>query len=367
MIELHSLIRVSGYTLIPLFEKGISNLPVTSTQHRLPFNELDPRRFEDLCLALVLPLARWNHIRHVGRVGSDLGVDIDGVETLENGTNRAWSIQCKRYFRFTARDARKAIDEALQGGTVPDVFLLVVACDVSRQAQDAFGKYAKEKGIGQPAIWTRSILEARLYERTDLLLVYFGISMFDRSRRREDTIRRNIRLKDRAWAEFVRPINKNPLQKQPYDKFSYGKFVIRSIDDSSYPSVDSSSVSISGWFVLEPYDFYHNGIEFILGMRTGLLDEEGNWCILSPDSQLKSDEHCETFWLLGRIPYRNMVDFDLRGDEYYNVPHIFCTFSDGGEPYEEFRYSLVNAPYATLMVDRQQTELDFLATHSTSN
>ena len=45
---------------------------------------------------------------------------------------------------------------------------------------------------------------------------------------------------------------------------------------------------------------------------------------------------------LARIPYRNIVDVDMIGDEYYPQPHIYCRFADGGAPYEGFRYVLIN-------------------------
>jgi hypothetical protein len=43
----------------------------------------------------------------------------------------------------------------------------------------------------------------------------------------------------------------------------------------------------------------------------------------------------------GCIPFRNIVEIDTMGDEYYAEPHIYCRFADAGAPYEEFRYRLL--------------------------
>lgn len=49
------------------------------------------------------------------------------------------------------------------------------------------------------------------------------------------------------------------------------------------------------------------------------------------------------------IPYRNIVDFDTIGDEYYPQPHIYCRFADGGEPYEGSIHVLIRDGYPWTM------------------
>ena len=66
----------------------------TKTINRLHFSDLDPLRFEDLCLNLVYRINTWKEINHFGRKGSDDGVDVFAIEK-EN--QKKWSIQCKRY------------------------------------------------------------------------------------------------------------------------------------------------------------------------------------------------------------------------------------------------------------------------------
>lgn len=43
----------------------------------------------------------------------------------------------------------------------------------------------------------------------------------------------------------------------------------------------------------------------------------------------------------GKDDYKNVwaiVAYDMDGDEYYNIPHIYCDYISGTDPYEEIRY-----------------------------
>src|SRR6185295_10775811 len=111
----------------------------SKTTGRLHFSDLDPSRFEDLCLNIVYPLHSWHDIRHYGRSGADAGVDILGIELLDNGQPRTWYIQCRRYKQASIATLKKAVNDSLQAvSNIPDVVLVVVACDVSRTAHNRF-------------------------------------------------------------------------------------------------------------------------------------------------------------------------------------------------------------------------------------
>lgn len=150
----------------------------TKTTNPIHFTDLEPTRFEDLCLALIFPLHPWTDIRHYGRSGGDEGVDIFAKERMEDGVARDWFVQCRRYKFATKSTLKTAVDDALEKAEhSPDVLLVVVACDVSRTAHDAYIEYASKRGVKTPLLWTASIIEAQLYaERRDLLFSFFGIS-----------------------------------------------------------------------------------------------------------------------------------------------------------------------------------------------
>jgi hypothetical protein len=322
------------------------------TTNQLHFTDLDPARFEDLCLALIYPLHPWREIRHYGRQGGDGGVDILSIERLEDNVERHWFIQCRRYAKVTTATLRKAVDDAL-GNTpeVPTVLLIVVASNVQRAAHEAYVKYAAEKGVATPLLWTASVLEAQLYaQRQDLLFSYFGISLVTESRYREDTITRSIAMKRKLRAELLKPPTEVDWDEvrnhRPYEKFAHSAAIIHSIDDTSYPDSQNEGTGISGWFKLEMWDFYHNGLEFIVWLDAGIVDSEDHWAILEHGHRYDQEKYTPIkIFRLARIPFRNIVEIDVIGDEYYSQPHLFCRFADGGAPYEGFRHVLANDGY----------------------
>lgn len=331
------------------------SVKTTKTTNRLHFTDLSPTRFEDLCLALIFPLHPWLDIQHYGRVGGDGGVDIYAKERLEDGVEQDWFVQCRRYSSATTSTLKKAVDDAFgKTKTTPAVLLVVVACDVRRDTYEKFVQYAASKGVRRPLLWTASTMEARLHaERRDLLFTYFGISEATEARQRESTIIRSISIKKRLYKE----LRKNPkdiewarTDKRPYEQFVASKVIIHSIDDNTYPSAEAKETGISGWFKLELWDFYYNGIEFVARIEYAVVDSEGRWSLLEYNQRFDESKYkkIKLFHLL-RIPFRNIVDFDSIGDEYYPQPHIYCRFDNGGEPYEGSRYVLAGDEYPTSM------------------
>ena len=314
-------------------------------------------------MALIFPLHPWVDVRHYGRLGGDGGVDILAKERVEDGVERVWFIQCRRHSRASQGTLTQAVDDTLaKTGAAPNVLLVVLACDVTRAAHESFRRYASAKGVKTPLLWTASVLEARLHsERRDLLFSYFGISEAAEAREQEASISRNIALKKRLRKDLLadpKSVNWDKARKHPPDKFEHSEVIVHSIDDMSYPDVDSESTGISGWFKLEVWDYYHNGLEFVLRVERGARDSEGYWAVLEHDQQFNTERFTEIrIFLIGRIPYRNIVDYDVIGDEYYPQPHLYCRFANGGEPYEGFRYVLISDEYPWPLEPELQVDL----------
>ena len=324
------------------------------------FTDLDPIRFEDFCLALIFPLHPWADIRHYGRLGDDGGIDIYAKERMEDGAERDWFVQCRRYKNAKKSTLTKAVDDALgKTASPPDVLLVVVACGVRRTSHDAYLKYASSKGVKTPLLWTASIIEARLHaERRDLLFTYFGISEAAEARRREATISRNIFIKKNLRKELLKnpkDIDWEKARNEPHHKFESSEVIIHSVDDTTYPEVDVKGTGISGWFKLEIWNFYHNGLEFIVGIEYSIIDSEGRWSIIEYNESYDDIKYDKIkMFVLARIPYRNIVDFDTIGDEFYPQPHLYCRFADGGAPYEGFRHILISGDYPWPMDPKMQ-------------
>jgi len=316
----------------------------TKTTNRIHFTDLDPIRFEDLCLALLYPLHPWLDIRHYGRTGGDGGVDIFAKELVENDQERNWFIQCRRYKSASEATLKKAVDDTLgKSQNPPEVLLVVIACDVRRKVHESYIEYAGTRGIQTPLLWTASILEAALYnKRKDLLFSYFRISTAIESRKQEMTISRNISIKKLLRKELLKEtkmIDLSKEQKDPSEIFNTSQIIIHSIDDSVYPSVTDENDGISGWFKLKLWGFYYNGLEFILSIDSGLLDKDGYWTVINYNQSFDTSRHQKIeLFKIAQIPFQNIVDIDKAGDEYYSEPHLYCRFANGGEPYEGFKY-----------------------------
>ena len=77
--------------------------PVTGGSYRLPFGQLSPLKFEELCLWIV-NREGYEKAEHLGESGSEKGRDIVAWKD-----GRCFALQCKRVERFGAADARKEI------------------------------------------------------------------------------------------------------------------------------------------------------------------------------------------------------------------------------------------------------------------
>lgn len=111
--------------------------------------------------------------------------------------------------------------------------------------------------------------------------------------------------------------------------------IIRDIDRyNQYPDALDQK-GISPWFKLGILELYHNGVKF--GLRVSSLifeDSEQCWRKASDEEQAMAIRA----YLVGYIPFRNIVSIDFDGDEYYSFPHFTCKFSESGMPYEFLKY-----------------------------
>lgn len=314
----------------------------TYTTGKLHFDDLSPQRFEDLSLAIVYRLTHWVNIYHYGKMGTDDGIDIYAEEELNNGKKKVWNIQCKRHKKFTKSQLEKVVDEIIKkNDNIPDVLLLIVSCNISKKNIEHFQTYASNNGISTAKIWTASVIEAKLYaEHHDLLFSFFGISLSFDKRNKIANIRRNINLKYKMKKDFLKEIE-NPKEAlyNPYKKFVSRELLVRSIDDVVYPEVDEDSLGISSWFKVGTHNFYHNGLEVELELKECIIDDDRNWDVVEYDDKKRKEKYdVVKVYEVGRIPYENIIEYDLYGDEFYNIPHLFCDFSINNMPYEEFVY-----------------------------
>lgn len=327
------------------------SLRPTITTNRFHFSDLDPTRFEEICYMLVRKSRQWLELIHLGRSGSDGGIDIKGTLQVQAGTE-IWLIQCKRYRSIGLPELKEMADKILANHTMPDKMMLIVSCEVSRAKYDAINAYCSGLGIPQLILWTDTTLEAMLYEHPEIKTIAFGEERRtgNPSVKNAQKISRGLRMQKRLEKALLNkkvignPAYLDQLARDPSLKFISEDVYIRSVDDQTYPYMPEKEYGkISPWFRSFFYDFYHNGIELFLSAGIGadiIMNKEGFWEHVRSDDPRKKNPLYRVIRAktIGRIPFSGITDFLPDGDNHFNSPHLFCLYDHDGMPYEEIYY-----------------------------
>lgn len=319
----------------------------TRTYGPLHFTDLEPGRFEVLSLQIIYRMRRWEQLDHFGAAGSDDGIDINAVELLENGKRDTHHFQCKRYEKLNKSQIEKIVRGYVNDNTQPaDYYYLVCGCNPSKIAIDGFNKACEEAGIKHFAIWSASYLETLLYsEYHDILFGFFGINLTGERNDTVSSIRRNLALKKRMHEDFTKKnISDKDLhaircEGEYWLKFKHSEVLIRSIYDKKYPE---NPLDFPGYYKAEVYDWYHNGLEvrahpYVVDAKVRRLKEDADDESDRPEDYNIVDCRLEVF---GCVPFENIIDYDIDGDEYYRYPHLYCDYPCGSNPYEAIRYRI---------------------------
>lgn len=157
-------------------------------------------------------------------------------------------------------------------------------------------------------------------------------------------VRRNLRIRDELKKAMLKPFDPDARGRdaKPYARFRPSKLIIHSLEDKTYPNVEPTPPGvISGWFRVEPYDFYPGGLKVLLWLYPGIIDGNGNWRLINSDREKVDLQKYRsvTIWIVGKIPWENIGHYDFRSDGYYSA-HIYCAFANNGEPYEAVEHYL---------------------------
>jgi hypothetical protein len=258
----------------------MAKLTTTRTLNRLPFNELDPKRFEDLVRQLIYDFRTWRQLEATGRAGSDDGYDARGWEIVadadageideEEGdeereltfTDRRWMVQCKRETVIGPAKLLKYLEdipaeerEALHG------FIFAAACDFSKKTRDAFREWCRSAGIRECYIWGRSEVEDMLFQPKNdgLLFAYFGISLQIRQRTVKTALRARLSMKRKA-KRLLSP---------------HSDVLLRRPDDTSYPFRNGRSMERMPWRERQLKELHPQGVVVELARYIAFLDAEG--------------------------------------------------------------------------------------------
>lgn len=160
--------------------------------------------------------------------------------------------------------------------------------------------------------------------------------------------KRRIQARSNSSVEVKKKLALKRKMSDVFSSRSKGfEVIIHSDQDRLYPEFEEGP-GISGWFKVETWGMYHDGIQVILALRYAVLSEDKSWSVVPNDRERELDQKLKVY-MIGRIPYRNIVGYDLSGDEYYREPHIYCRFSDNGQPYETIVAEVVEGGYRQIL------------------
>jgi len=303
-------------------------MSVTRTTNPLPFTDLKPSRFEDLCLGIVFRLHNWKSIKHHGRKGKEKGVDIYTELVIDGGVQR-WFIQCKNYKNISLSEIKAIIDDVTsRNKQLPDEYRLILSCDVSREDWEKIVEYAHGKGLSSIDITTGSVLETILFsQHHDLLYIFFGIDVMHKKANAMTNIKRRIAMKKKTETEY--------WAKKP------SEIIVRDVhQDNTYPDSNyyDCGIGISPWFKAEVLRPYYRGLSLIVGIEQIQINEDRSWRVIKAGETAPAGAFFINAFVIGNIPYDSIVAIDWDGDEYYNFPHVYCEYTFAGQPYEEVWY-----------------------------
>ncbi len=113
--------------------------------------------------------------------------------------------------------------------------------------------------------------------------------------------------------------------------------IIHDVHRDNYPDPDPNRTGISPWFKLEYFQSYHRGLSFCLKVVRVRVEPGGSWQIMAEQTPASSSSSTEIdAYVVGDIPYDNIVEIDPNSDEFTNGPHFYCEFANGGSPFERF-------------------------------
>jgi len=349
-------------------------LPVTRTLGPLHFEDLEPKRFEDLVRQLVYDFKRWRRLEATGRAGSDDGFDARGFEITQDdepnetdeqmvvtgSTDRLWLIQCKRERTISPaklkgylNDTKLASDERLHG------IVFTAACDFSKRARDTFRARCEELGIEEWHLWGKAELEDLLFQpRNDsLLFAYFGVSLAIRRRSQKTELRARLAIKRKAHRVL--------------ETHSHQQVLLRAPDALDYPYSDliPDFERKPPWIMASYKRLSHSGLLFTVRRHFAYLnDDRTAWDAAfvlddarphhdpwrgNPDNwQLRQEIY--SFWneipktnqawfeLEALIPFEAILEIDELGDEYVREPHIYVPFNPLTGPYSDYSASVTS-------------------------
>jgi len=163
--------------------------------------------------------------------------------------------------------------------------------------------------------------------------------------------------------KFVRDLNLRKEIEKEFNlclsyKFEDNKVIevlLRAFDGKQYPKTNNPDKNGSyEWFKVEMLRLYHQGIEFISGLKEIQVYQDDSWDFVGKDSKISGKK--VTVYEIGQINFQDIIDYNKNGDEFYIYPHFFCKFQYKGTPFENIYYLNVKKTYQTFELENKKME-----------
>ncbi len=326
----------------------------------LHFEDLEPKRFEDLVRQLAYDFKSWRRLEATGRAGSDDGFDargyeigrvselsVDDEETAEDKTtiDRLWLIQCKREKSISPKKLAAYLDEIRISDSEPlHGLIFVAACDFSKKSRDEFRIKCESLGVEEWHLWGKAELEDRLFQPKNdhLLFAYFGVSLTFRRRSRKSEIGQLLATKRKAHRTLGGK--------------SDSQILLRDANDDSYPAELENPQARPRWITAQYREAHANGLVFVVNRYFAYLSDDAQaWdAALSlndaPNNSDRWSERSEIFQFWNSLPeqnrawfevmmlvsYEDILAIDELGDNYHRDPHIYVEFDAKRGPFSAY-------------------------------
>lgn len=358
--------------------------PITRTFNPIHFEDLDPKRFEDLVRELIYDFRDWQTIEATGRGGSDEGFDARAYEKVNTSDvaerndsddsdesiiethpmdGNLWMIQCKREKEIGPKRLLQIIEETITPASTPYGFVLVAPVNFTKKSYDTFRTELKRLGVMEFYLWGKAELEDMLHmpKFDRVLFTFFGISLVAKKRSRVVELRSTIGIKSKLIRLF--PLER-PVQRE--------EVFVRDINDNFYPeessysdfnvfprwgryyltgyTIDGIVVEISKhygyydskkkeWDIDESWDLndiFEEGETFEEGQRKMETNKiHHDFCLQFPKAKQVEISKCAV------IKFEDISLIDDKGDPLNPMVHIYADFRYQFGPFHRMAHSAI--------------------------
>lgn len=311
--------------------------------HQLPILD-NNNTFEDAICDLFNKIHKNHTFKKFGRQGhNQKGIDLFSpdldiaVQCKKKDLSRKYPLVKKELMDDIEKDVTKVISEGLK---VNFHTLFFTSTLNDHPDIDEFCESLKEELNTKFEIiyWGWDTLASKFLDHQELLHKYWKNFMLTHDSE-ELKFHRNLNLKKRIAKDFGPWLN-----YKTEDRVRNSKMILRAFDGKQYPTENEpDEYGEYSWFAAEINSLYHNGMEFIFGLKEIELFKDNTWDFVKNRDEVTGVRI--TVAEVGQINFQDIVEYDMDGDPHYFSPHIYCRFIHKGLPFENTYYFDVNKSY----------------------